>query len=59
MIINIREDKGKFPRQVMLSPKLLELLRLYWALAQAQGLALSRRRAGADFEGQHGACRLR
>ncbi len=27
MIINIREGKGKFPRQVMLSPKRRELLR--------------------------------
>ena len=30
MIIHISEGKGCFPRQVILSPKLLEILRLYW-----------------------------
>jgi hypothetical protein len=28
--LSIREAKVKFPRQVMLSPKPLEILRLYW-----------------------------
>jgi len=40
MIVHVREGKGRFPRHVMLSPKLLELAPHLLALAEANGLAV-------------------
>jgi hypothetical protein len=46
MVIHIREGKGKFPRQVMLSPKLLEILLLYWRWRKPKDWLFAGKRAG-------------
>ena len=46
-VICVRQGKGHKDRQVMLSPKLLELLRIYWKSYRPTTLALPGRETGA------------
>ena len=52
MVIHIREGKGKFPRQVMLSPKLLEILRVYWRWRRPKDWHFQGKRSGEPAEGE-------
>ena len=46
MVIRVRQGKGRKDRYVMLSPRLLALLREYWKAARPDRMALPRRRPG-------------
>ncbi len=50
MIIHIRAGKDKFPRQVMLSPKLLEILRVYWRWRKPKEWLFQEKRSGEPLK---------
>ena len=45
MLVLVREGKGRIPRQIMLSPKLLILLRVDHRLVETEGMAIPRSQA--------------
>ena len=54
MVLRVEQGKGQKDRYVMLSPKLLEILRDWWRVERPDPLALSRRQAGLAY---YAACR--
>ena len=50
MVIHVLEGKGKFPPQVMLSPKLLEILRVYWRWRKPKDWLFQGKRLGEPLK---------
>lgn len=59
MLVLVREGKGQLPRQVMLSPKLLQLLRIYWRCYRPKDWLFPGKKPGCpmDLSGMRQICR--
>ena len=59
MLVLVREGKGRLPRQVMLSPKLLQLLRIYWRWYRPKEWLFPGHKPGCpmDLSGMRQVCR--
>src|SRR5260370_15035877 len=59
MLVLVREGKGQLPRQVMLSPKLLQLLRIYWRCYRPKDWLFPGKKPGypMDLSGMRQICR--
>jgi site-specific recombinase XerD len=50
MVIHVRESKGKCPRQVMQSPKLVEILRVHWRWRKPKDWVFAGKRPGEPLK---------